>query len=162
MPLRLGHLRLNVEDLDRAVTFYTDMVGLRVHERATDDTSHYAFLTDGAEVPGAPGPMHHRLVLRQARDADARALDPTTRFDHLAFEVDAPADLLAAVERLRDAGADVDLQEAGIAWQCYTRDPEGVRVEIYCDRRSADGGRPLWHGIQKPLDASTLRDAAGD
>ena len=162
MPVRLGHLRLDVEDLDRAVIFYTDVVGLRVHERATDEVSHYAFLTDGAEIPGAPGPMHHRLVLRQARDAGARALAPTTRFDHVAFEVGSPAELLAAVERLRDAGADVDLQEAGIAWQCYTRDPEGVRLEIYCDRRAADQGRPLWHGIQAGLAEATLRDAASD
>lgn len=162
MPIRLGHLRLDVEDLDRAVAFYTGVLGLVVHERATDDESHYAFLTDGAEIPGALGPMHHRLVIRQAHDPDARSLDPTTRLDHFAWEVNSPRDLLNVVDRLRDAGADVDLQEAGIAWQCYTQDPEGVRLEIYLDRRIADGGRPLWLGIQERLSEATLRDAVGE
>lgn len=158
MPLRLGHLRLDVDALDRVLPFYTDVLGLVVHERATDDTSHYAFLTDGAPVPGAPGGMHHRLVLRQAREPGA-PLGEAARLDHLAFEVGSPSDLLDVVERLRASGAEVDLQEAGIAWQCYTRDPEGVRVEIYCDRREALGGRALWLGIQEDLSEDRLRDA---
>ena len=159
MPLRLGHLRLDVEDLDAVLPFYTDVVGLVVHERATDETSHYAFLSDGAPVSGAPDGMHHRIVLRQARQP-GEALGETTRLDHVAFEVESPADLLAAIERLRGAGAEVDLQEAGIAWQCYTRDPEGVRVEIYCDRRDAEGGRPLWLGVQEELSEARVRAAA--
>ena len=161
MPIRLGHLRLDVEDLDGAIAFYTGVLGLTVHERATDDASHYAFLTDGAEIPGAPGPMHHRLVLRQALDPAGRALAATTRLDHVAWEVSTAAELLATVERLRASGADVDLQEAGIAWQCYSHSPEGVRLEVYLDRRRADGGRAYWRGIQKDLDEAALRDAAG-
>ena len=158
MPIRLGHLRLDVRDLDRVVPFYTGVLGLTVHERASDETSRYAFLTDGAAVPGAPEGMHHRLVLRQSRDGAAPG--QAGRFDHVAFEVGSEAELLAVVERLREVGAEVDLQEAGIAWQCYTRDPEGARVEVYCDRRKAEGGRALWLGRQEPLPASRLRSIA--
>lgn len=160
MPIRLGHLRLDVDDLSLVLPFYTDLLGLTVHERATDAESHYAFLADGAAVPGAPRGMHHRLVLRQSRESRPPLAEPT-RFDHLAFEVGSEAELLAIVETLRDAGAEADLQEAGIAWQVYTRDPEGVRVEVYCDRRFAEGGRPLWLGRQSELSASRLRDVAG-
>ena len=72
MPIRLGHLRLDVADLDRQSAFYTEALGLTVRERATDEESHYAFLTDCAPVPGGAGDgMHHRLVLRQARDGSA-------------------------------------------------------------------------------------------
>ena len=52
MPARLGHLRLDVADLDTQVRFYTEALGLTVRERATDDTSHYAFLTDAQPIPG--------------------------------------------------------------------------------------------------------------
>ena len=154
MPARLGHLRLDVTDLDRAVAFYTQVLGLAVRERATDDESHYAFLTDDV------GGMHHRLVLRQSRDASARDLGESTRLDHFAWEVEDEAALLGAVEQLKAMGIETDLQEAGIAWQCYFRDPEGVRLELYCDRRDAPGGRALWHGEQETLDPETVRDAA--
>ncbi|MFN3595920.1 MAG: VOC family protein [Rubricoccaceae bacterium] len=149
MPARLGHLRLDVADLARAVAFYTEALGLRVHERATDDESHYAFLEDG-------GGAHHCLVLRQARDASGTPLPEPTRLDHFAFEVADEADLLAFVKRLEQMGVETDLQEAGIAWQCYFRDPEGNRLELYCDRRQAEGGRPLWHGIQENLTRAAL------
>ena len=161
MPARLGHLRLDVADLDRQSEFYTRALGLTVRERATDDTSHYAFLTDGQPVPGgADDGMHHRLVLRQARDGSAPG--PTGRFDHFAWEVDDEAELLAFVERLRAMGVETDLQEAQIAWQCYFEDPEGTRVEVYCDRRTRPDGDPLWQGRQEDLDEARLRDAAAE
>ena len=157
MPARLGHLRLDVADLDRQTEFYTRALGLTVRERATDDESHYAFLTDAQPIPGgADDGMHHRLVLRQSRRGEPPG--PTGRFDHVAFEVDDEAELLAFVERLRAMGVETDLQEAQIAWQCYFRDPEGVRVEVYCDRRTRPDGDPLWQGRQSDLDEARLRD----
>ncbi len=153
MPARLGHLRLDVADLARAVQFYTEVFGLTVHERATDETSHYAFLTDDQG-------MHHRLVLRQFRDAAERDLPETTRPDHFAWEVENEAALLATVEKLKAMGVETDLQEAGIAWQCYFHDPEGVRLEVYVDRRDTLGGRALWHGQQESLTFEAIREAA--
>ncbi len=136
MPARLGHLRLDVADLERQTEFYTRALGLTVRERASDDESHYVFLTDGQPIPGgADDGMHHRLVLRQSRDAADRALGPSTRLDHVAWEVDDEAELWATVERLRAMGVATDLQDAQIAWQCYFEDPEGVKQEVYCDRR---------------------------
>ncbi len=161
MPVRLGHLRLDVRDLDRQTAFYTAALGLTVHERATDDESHYVFLADGQPIPGgAEDGMHHRLVLRQSRDEAGRDLGPTTRLDHTAWEVDSEAELLAVVERLREMGVETDLQEAQIAWQCYFHDPEGVKLEVYCDRRQRPDGAPLWRGRQESLDEDRLREAA--
>ncbi len=160
MPARLGHLRLDVADLDRQTAFYTEALGLTVRERATDDASHYAFLTDGRPVPGgADDGMHHRLVLRQARDGSAP--DRSGPLDHFAWEVDDEAELWAFAERLQAMGVETDLQEAQIAWQCYFRDPEGTRLELYCDRRTRPDGAPLWRGRQEDLAEDRLRDAAG-
>ena len=158
MPARLGHLRLDVADLDRQAEFYTAALGLAVHERATDDESHYAFLTDRQPVDGGP-PMHHRLVLRQARDGSAPGHDG--RLDHVAWEVDGEAELAAFVDRLEAMGVETDLQEAQIAWQCYFEDPEGNKLEVYCDRRDRPDGAPLWRGRQGPLSRDRLREAAG-
>lgn len=166
MPARLGHLRLDVADLDRMSQFYCDAFGLVVRERATDDQSHYAFITDAQPFPGGtdvgdlPG-MHHRLVLRQSREASGDPLPESTRLDHFAFEVDDEAELLATVERLRAMGCETDLQEAQIAWQCYFQDPEGNKLEVYADRRQRPGGDPLWQGRQKGLPEARLREAVG-
>lgn len=157
MPARLGHLRLDVADLDTQVQFYTQALGLTVHERATDDESQYAFLTDSIPIQGGP-PMHHRLVLRQARDGSAPGSDG--RLDHFAWEVDDEAELWAFVQRVRQLGVETDLQEAQIAWQCYVHDPEGNRLEVYCDRRFLPDGAPLWQGRQQGLSDDRLRDAA--
>ncbi|MEM1115593.1 MAG: VOC family protein [Bacteroidota bacterium] len=159
MPARLGHLRLDVADLDTQVAFYTEAFGLAVHERTTDDQSHYAFLTDGQPIPGTPDGMHHRLVLRQARDADG-PLGAPTRLDHFAFEVDDEAEMWAFVQRLRAMGVEVDLEEAQIAWQGYFRDPEGNRLEVYCDRRTRPDGDPFWRGRQEDLPEERLREVA--
>ena len=158
MPARLGHLRLDVADLEAQAAFYTAALGLRVHERATDDESHYVFLTDDRPVEGGP-PMHHRLVLRQARDGSAPDRDGP--LDHFAWEVDDEAELAAAVDRLEAMGVETDLQEAQIAWQCYVADPEGNKLELYCDRRDRPDGAPLWRGRQESLDRDRLREAAG-
>ena len=161
MPARLGHLRLDVSDLDRQIDFYTAAFGLSVHERASDDESHYAFLADGQPIPGgAADGMHHRLVLRQARDASGRSLGEPTRLDHFAFEVDDEAELATFVDGLRDLGVEVDLQEAQIAWQAYFHDPEGNKLEVYCDRRRRPDGDPMWRGRQEDLDEDRLREAA--
>lgn len=154
MPARLGHLRLDVNDLARAVAFYTEILGLSVHERATDDASHYAFLTDDTG-------MHHRLVLRQSRDESGRDLGESTRLDHFAWEVETAKEWVEIVDQLEARGLDLEFGEAGIAWQVYFHDPEGVKLEVYVDRRDAPGGRALWHGRQEDLDPDTVREAAG-
>ncbi|MEP0547310.1 MAG: VOC family protein [Rhodothermales bacterium] len=156
MPARLGHLRLDVDDLDHATAFYTDVLGLAVRERATDDASHYAFLTDDLEDG-----MHHRLVLRQSRDTSKRDLGETTRLDHFAWEVDSAEEWIEIVENLEARGLELEFGEAGIAWQVYFHDPEGVKLEVYLDRRDAPGGRALWHGKQETLDPETVREATG-
>ena len=140
--------------------FYCDALGLAVQERATDEESHYSFLTDRQPVPGTPSGMHHRLVLRQSRSGKGRGLAEATRLDHFAWEVDDEAELWSFVQRLRAMGCETDLQEAQIAWQCYVHDPEGNRLEVYCDRRERPGGSPLWQGRQEELPEATLRQAA--
>ena len=93
-------------------------------------------------------------------DLDGAAPDRSGPLDHFAFEVDDEAELLAFVERLRQMDTEVDLQNAQIAWQAYFRDPEGNRLEVYCDRRTRPDGAPLWQGRQEDLDHAGLRDAA--
>jgi catechol-2,3-dioxygenase len=65
IPTRLGHVALRVRDLDRAITFYTEVVGLSVRNQARgaaflgvcDDSSHELALFPLGEDAPEPNPQ---------------------------------------------------------------------------------------------------------
>ena len=67
IPTQLGHVALRVRDLDRAVTFYRDVMGLKLRARhesvaflgIREDASHEVALF--ALPADAPGPEQHRV-----------------------------------------------------------------------------------------------------
>src|SRR6266567_29096 len=68
IPTQLGHIALRVRDLNRAVEFYRDVVGLKLHSRHGDavaflgirpDASHEVALF--ALASDAPGPESNRV-----------------------------------------------------------------------------------------------------
>jgi catechol-2,3-dioxygenase len=67
IPTQLGHVALRVRDLDRAVAFYRDVMGLKLrakHEKVAflgirEDASHEVALF--ALPPDAPGPDQNRV-----------------------------------------------------------------------------------------------------
>ncbi|HVS16781.1 MAG TPA: VOC family protein [Thermoanaerobaculia bacterium] len=144
-PPTLGHVHLEVTDLERSVEFYRTLLGLELVERA----GRFAFLsaTD----------RHHELALqelprRAAPAAGPPAADPPRPgLYHLAFEVADEAALRGAAARARALGAAVASVDHGISWALYLSDPDDLGVEVYLDRRSAPGGTPRWEGRSRPL-----------
>jgi catechol-2,3-dioxygenase len=67
IPTQLGHVALRVRDLDRAVSFYRDVMGLTLHAKhekvaflgVREDASHEIALF--ALPPEAPGPESNRV-----------------------------------------------------------------------------------------------------
>ncbi|NDC36511.1 MAG: biphenyl-2,3-diol 1,2-dioxygenase [Proteobacteria bacterium] len=147
--MRIGHVHLKVRNLDRAVAFYSALLGAKVTERLGQ---HYAFLTMGE--------AHHELAL-QALGDDAKSPPPhAVGLYHSAFEVASQGELAAAIERLKALGSRCDLVDHGISWALYTADPDGNGVEIYLDRRQAAGGAKSWNGQSYALDLETIKTGA--
>jgi catechol 2,3-dioxygenase len=147
----LGHVHLKVRDLDRATTFYTDLLGLTVTERVGNQ---YAFLT-GNDV-------RHTVAL-QAVGADApQPPSGSVGLYHVAFEVPSETALADAFAALTDADVEVQPVDHGISWVLYFDDPAGNTVELYCDRRAAAEGRATWGGRSTSLSAATLRAHTSD
>ena len=74
--MKIGHAHLKVRDLERAISFYEEFLGLEVVERVGNS---YAFLTSGE--------MHHEIALQNA-GPDALARPPgATGLYHVDFEV---------------------------------------------------------------------------
>lgn len=126
--LRLSHVDITAPDLELAVAYYTEVLGLEVTER-TDDR---VFLKCWDERD------HHCLAIREA---------PRVGIDRFAFKVDGPGDLEhfetrataagAAVERL-SAGAEVGQGES-IRFEL----PSGHEMELVREVEKVGGRLPL-------------------
>jgi catechol 2,3-dioxygenase len=143
----LGHVHLQVSDLDRALDFYTGGLGFHVsHHRGESSVIIRA------------GGTHHHLVLSVV---DGRR--PACAC-HFALRYADRAALGQAVLRLREHG--VALGEAldhGVSEAIYLQDPDGHRVELYWERPRADWPRVAEGSLtlaSSPLDIEALVAAA--
>lgn len=137
----IGHVHLKVADLERALAFYTGVLGFQLTARYGRQA---AFVSAGA--------YHHHIGLNTWESAGGTPPPPGhTGLYHLAIRYPARADLARALRRLVDAG--VPLQGAsdhGVSEALYLADPDGNGVELYWDRpreawpRDPDGGIQMY------------------
>jgi catechol 2,3-dioxygenase len=138
----LGHVHLKVRDVDRAVAFYRDVLGLDVTER----TGNYAFLSYGDR--------HHDVAL-QGVGADADGPGRGVGLYHAAFEVPDADALRATHRRLRERGVAVSPVDHGISKALYFDDPDGNGLEVYLDTRD-ERDREEWRGENSRFDPESL------
>lgn len=122
VPQSLGHVVLNVSDVDRSTKFYRDVVGFEVARYRPDGTG--AFLTCGI--------VHHNLALFKAPPDAAPAKKGQIGLNHFAFEVKSYPELQKAHQRLIAAGAVIDhIVDHGMTRSVYFLDPDGLMMELY-------------------------------
>ena len=120
---KIGHVVLNVTDLERAVAFYTGTLGLEVSDRYPD-----------AMVPGGMvflrvNPDHHGVALVGGAPRSER-----TSLNHFAFEVGSLDEVFRARAWLRERGVPIHFEgrrRAGCQIAVEFTDPDGHRLEIY-------------------------------
>ena len=146
---RIDHVGITVSDLDRALGFYRDLLGLHVIAEATVAESEVAELLglDSVDLRIADLDSGDGRVVEliqylhpKGRRIDHESADPGTA--HIAFTVD---DLASVRERLSNAGATIisrrpiTIFEPGGSFDgaicLYVRDPDGVILELV-QRRS--------------------------
>ncbi|WP_318569414.1 VOC family protein [Salinigranum marinum] len=125
----LDHVALRVVDLDRALGFYHDLLGLPIRDRARYDRGEVPY------VAVVAGGRHLHLVPDETFDGDVGG-------EHVCLllrsdEIDSRGELEALLDDLADAGVTVEADEPkkrygayGRAWAAYVRDPDGRRVEL--------------------------------
>src|SRR6266545_6092154 len=120
---KLGHVVLNVTDLDASVRFYTDVLGLEVSDR------YPPTMVPGGMVFLRYNTDHHGIALvGGARKADATSLN------HFAFEVGTADEVFQAREWLRTHGVPIVFEgrrRAGCQIAIEFEDPDGNNLEIY-------------------------------
>lgn len=126
---QIGHVHLKVSDLERALTFYRDLLGFEVTTRYGTEA---VFLSAGG--------YHHHIGLntwysRGAGPAPQRAAG----LFHTAILYPERRDLAAAYQRLLTAGYPLTgAADHGVSEALYLDDPDGNGVELYRDRPRAE------------------------
>ena len=146
----IGHVHLKVADLDRAIHFYSDLLGFALTQRYGDQA---AFL-------GAGG-YHHHIGLNTWESAGATPPPPGhTGLYHSAFLYPDRHQLARALRRVLDAGIKLDgAADHGVSEAVYLRDPDSNGVELYRDRPQTDwpvdeqGSLKM---VNSPLDVAAL------
>jgi catechol 2,3-dioxygenase-like lactoylglutathione lyase family enzyme len=133
----ISHVVLYVNDLDKMVTFYRDVLGLIKYR---EYPGRMVFLTPDPDIDD------HQIALAKGREGTAKLIG------HIAWRVETPADVKAFYDRFKAQGVPIDhcvshaYQEMGNTVSCYFLDPEGNRLEIYAlvtERGDARTNRPL-------------------
>jgi catechol 2,3-dioxygenase len=139
--MRIGHVHLKVADLDRAIAFYRDVLGLNLTADGREAGFDAAFL--------AAGDYHHHVGLNTFDSADGEpAPYGHTGLYHVAFVYPDREALAAAVERVLAHDYPIDHgTDHGATVSVYLADPDGNGIELYYDRPRQewfdDDGRPL-------------------
>lgn len=119
--MRYLHTMLRVRDLDAALDFFVNKLGLREARRRDSESGRFTlvFLETGAE--GDPA----QVELTYNWDQDEPY--PTGRFfGHLAYEVD---DIYETCRRLQDAGVDI-LRPPRDGRMAFVKSPDGHSIEL--------------------------------
>jgi catechol-2,3-dioxygenase len=120
---KLGHVVLKVRDAAKSREFYTRTLGLKVaHEDLERGT---VFLSFGRE--------HHDLALFQLASGEAPG-PAQPGLHHMAWQLGSFEELRAAYRELKAIGIEVESTvEHNVTRSVYFPDPDGNRVELYCD-----------------------------
>ena len=121
----IGHVHLKVANLDRALEFYSGVLGFSIEQRIGDSA---AFLSAGG--------YHHHIGLNTWESKDgSQPPHGSTGLYHVAILYPSRATLADALRRLIDAEIPLDgASDHGVSEALYLRDPDGNGIELYCDR----------------------------
>lgn len=145
-PRRLGHVNLWVEDLGRSERFYNECCGLTVEFTEPDLIA--AFLGTG-QTPHDLGMIQKTNGIdRYGRNGILQlpgSIGLDVGLNHLAWELENEADLVAAYKLLRADDIDTDITvDHQVAHSVYMFDPDGNYNEFYCD--TVQNWRDVLHG----------------
>jgi catechol 2,3-dioxygenase len=123
---KLGHVVLNVTDLEASVRFYTEVLGLEVSDR------YPTTMVPGGMVFMRVNTDHHGVALVGVA---AKIPNPLkTSLNHFAFEVGSPDEVFRARAWLKKNGVPIHFEgrrRAGCQLAVEFRDPDGNNLEIY-------------------------------
>ncbi len=150
----IGHVHLKVANLQRAIDFYSGVLGFEVQQRLGDQV---AFLSAGG--------YHHHIGLNTW---ESEGGSPSPRYStglyHIAIRYPTREALADALQRLESANISLDgAADHGVSEALYLHDPDFNGIELYWDRPEPEWPRDADNQLNmytRPLNLSELRALA--
>ena len=123
--MRILHTMLRVGDLDRALNFYVEVLGMRELRRRDYPGGRFTnvFVGYGDETSAA--------VLELTHNWDTKSYDLGSGYGHVAIEVD---DVYRACEEIKRRGGKVTREAGpmkhGTTVIAFVEDPDGYKIEL--------------------------------
>lgn len=145
---RVGHIGVQVTDMDQSIDFYTETLGLTL-------TGRWPMGEDGAMAFLRFTDMHHDIVLftHPRREDESNRSVGYNGLQHIAMEVENRDEWLKALADLKRKGVEIvngplvhgaegDPRNIGGSGtrSFYFLDPDGNSLEIYCDMMKVPNG----------------------
>ena len=129
--MRYLHTMLRVRNLDQALDFYCNKLGLKEVRRRVDDKNRYTLvflaaaedegLVEESKRTGRDAPL-----VELTYNWDSEDYGEARYFGHLAFEVD---DIYALCDRLQKAGVTINRPPRD-GHMAFVRSPDGISIEL--------------------------------
>jgi lactoylglutathione lyase len=123
--MRVLHTMIRVGDLDRAIAFYTEVLGMKLLRRQDYPDGRFTLAFVGF------GPESEQAAIELTHNWDTSSYDLGNGFGHVAIEV---ADAYAACAEIKGRGGIVT-REAGPMKHgktviAFVQDPDGYKIEL--------------------------------
>ena len=123
--MRILHTMLRVGDLQRAIDFYTQVLGMQLLRTTERPEQKYSL----AFVGYGTNPEHAEIELTYNHGVDSYEMG--SAFGHIAIGV---PDVYAACERIRKSGGNVTREpgpvKGGTTVIAFVTDPDGYKIEL--------------------------------
>ena len=147
---KVGHVVLNVKDVEASVKFYTEALGMEVMRLRENSAAFLSF-----------GTQHHDIALFKAPEGAEMG---TLGLNHIAFQIEGgETELRQLYGRLIQHGAKVDYTtDHGMTHSVYFFDPDGNRLEIFSQELPAADAKQFLQDaraardVMQPLDLETV------
>ncbi|MEJ2763229.1 lactoylglutathione lyase [Photobacterium sp. MCCC 1A19761] len=122
---RILHTMLRVGDLDRAIEFYTDVMGMKLLRKHDNEAYKYtlAFVGYSDESEGA--------VIELTYNWGTTEYEMGTAFGHIAIGVE---DIYATCDAIKAAGGNITREpgpvKGGTTHIAFVKDPDGYQIEL--------------------------------
>lgn len=131
---RILHTMLRVGDLDKSISFYTDVIGMKLLRKNENTEYKYtlAFLGFGDESEGA--------VIELTYNWGVTEYDLGSAYGHIAIGVD---DLYSTCDAIKTAGGNVTREpgpvKGGTTQIAFVKDPDGYMIELIQNKQASAG-----------------------
>ena len=129
--MRILHTMIRVGNLDESISFYTEVLGMKLLRRNDYPEGKFALAFVGFRDES------EEAAIELTCNWGVETYDQGTAFGHIAIQVD---DVYEACEKIRERGGKIVREagpmKAGTTILAFVEDPDGYRIELLGPRRA--------------------------